>query len=64
MRWREDLAELIVAAAGGDHSVLEFRYHRDVERAHGLPSRPGRCRLPRRAAAGAGAIVCTKHSAW
>ena len=21
----------------GDHSVLEFRYHRDVERAHGLP---------------------------
>ena len=29
--------ELIVAAAGGDHSVLEFRYHRDVERAHGLP---------------------------
>ena len=37
MRWREDLAELIVAAAGGDHSVLEFRYHRDVERAHGLP---------------------------
>jgi hypothetical protein len=37
LRWREDLAELIVAAAGGDHSVLEFRYHRDVERAHGLP---------------------------
>jgi hypothetical protein len=37
MRWREDLAELIVAAASGDHSVLEFRYHRDVERAHGLP---------------------------
>ena len=38
LRWREDLAELIVAAAGGDHSVLEFRYHRDVERAHGLPA--------------------------
>jgi len=29
--------ELTVAATGGDHSVLEFRYHRDVERAHGLP---------------------------
>ena len=37
LRWRSDLHELIVAAAGGDHSVLEFRYHRDVELAHGLP---------------------------
>jgi Transcriptional regulator, AbiEi antitoxin len=37
LRWRADLHELIVAAAAGDHSVLEFRYHRDVERAHGLP---------------------------
>ena len=37
LRWRADLDELIVAAAGGDHSVLEFRYHCDVERAHGLP---------------------------
>jgi alkylated DNA nucleotide flippase Atl1 len=37
LRWRADLQELMVAAAGGDHSVLEFRYHRDVERAHGLP---------------------------
>jgi hypothetical protein len=37
LRWRADLSELVVAAAGGDHSVLEFRYHRDVERAHGLP---------------------------
>jgi hypothetical protein len=37
LRWRADLDELIVAADGGDHSVLEFRYHRDVERAHGLP---------------------------
>jgi hypothetical protein len=37
LRWRADLHELIAAAAGGDHSVLEFRYHRDVELAHGLP---------------------------
>jgi len=37
LRWRSDLHELIAAAAGGDHSVLEFRYHRDVERAHELP---------------------------
>jgi hypothetical protein len=41
LRWRADLHELITAAGGGDHSVLEFRYHRDVERAHGLP-RPAR----------------------
>jgi hypothetical protein len=37
LRWRTDLHELIAAAASGDHSVLEFRYERDVERAHGLP---------------------------
>jgi hypothetical protein len=37
LRWRTDLHELMVAAASGDHSVLEFRYERDVERAHGLP---------------------------
>lgn len=37
LRWRADLRELVTAAAGGDHSVLEFRYHRDVEQAHGLP---------------------------
>lgn len=37
LRWRTELHELITAAEGGDHSVLEFRYERDVERAHGLP---------------------------
>jgi hypothetical protein len=37
LRWRADLYELIAAAASGDHSVLEYRYERDVERAHGLP---------------------------
>ncbi|HLI40809.1 MAG TPA: type IV toxin-antitoxin system AbiEi family antitoxin domain-containing protein [Streptosporangiaceae bacterium] len=37
LRWRADLAELIRAAAEGNESVLEFRYERDVERAHGLP---------------------------
>jgi hypothetical protein len=37
LRWRTDLHELIAAAADGDHSVLEFRYDRDVERAHRLP---------------------------
>jgi hypothetical protein len=37
LRWRAELHELIAAAAGGDHSVLEYRYDRDVERAHALP---------------------------
>lgn len=37
LRWRTDLNELITAAADGNHSVLEYRYDRDVERAHGLP---------------------------
>ena len=41
LRWRADLQEILEAAVTGDHSVLEFRYHRDVERAHGLPE-PGR----------------------
>lgn len=38
LRWRSDLHELITAAASGDHSVLEYRYGRDVERAHRLPT--------------------------
>jgi hypothetical protein len=37
VRWHADLDGLITAAGGGNHSVLEFRYHRDVERAHDLP---------------------------
>jgi hypothetical protein len=38
LRWREELDELVGDAAAGDESVLEFRYTRDVERAHGLPT--------------------------
>jgi hypothetical protein len=37
LRWRADLHGVLEAAVTGDHSVLEYRYHRDVERAHGLP---------------------------
>ena len=37
LRWRNRLDEIVAAAAGGAHSVLEFRYDRDVERAHRLP---------------------------
>src|SRR5579875_1068767 len=38
LRWRRQLDEIVTAAAGGTHSVLEFRYDRDVAGAHGLPA--------------------------
>lgn len=37
MRWRGQLAELLGSPCSGVHSVLEYRYLRDVERAHRLP---------------------------
>ncbi|WP_203926536.1 type IV toxin-antitoxin system AbiEi family antitoxin domain-containing protein [Virgisporangium ochraceum] len=37
MRWRRDLTAALADAAAGCHSVLEYRYRRFVERAHGLP---------------------------
>ncbi len=37
MRWRAELNDVLAAAGSGVHSVLEYRYLRDVERAHGLP---------------------------
>jgi hypothetical protein len=37
LRWRAELNEIIPRAADGAHSVLEYRYDRDVEQAHGLP---------------------------
>jgi len=44
LRWRRELDEIITAAAGGAHSVLEYRHDRDVQRAHGLP--PARKQVP------------------
>jgi hypothetical protein len=44
LRWRAELEGLVRAAAGGAHSVLEFRYDRDVECAHGLP--PAKRQVP------------------
>jgi very-short-patch-repair endonuclease len=38
LRWRAALARACAAADAGCHSVLELRYLRDVERAHGLPA--------------------------
>lgn len=37
MRWRDELDDVLAAAGDGIHSALEYRYLRDVERAHGLP---------------------------
>ena len=37
LRWRSLLDDMIHATVTGDHSVLEHRYERDVERVHGLP---------------------------
>ncbi len=37
MRWRVELDDVLAASGDGIHSVLEYRYVRDVERAHGLP---------------------------
>jgi hypothetical protein len=38
VRWRAELTELLTADAAGFHSILERRYHCDVERPHGLPT--------------------------
>jgi very-short-patch-repair endonuclease/predicted transcriptional regulator of viral defense system len=37
-RWRSALAQMLTDPDGPVHSVLEYRYYRDVERAHRLPS--------------------------
>jgi hypothetical protein len=37
VRWRPQLTELLSPDAAGIHSLLEYRYHHDVERPHGLP---------------------------
>jgi hypothetical protein len=38
MRWRKDIGVALADVASGVNSLLEFRYRRDVERAHGLPA--------------------------
>lgn len=48
LRWRRELLYALDDAAAGDHSLLELRYHRNVERAHGLPS--ARRQRPRKTA--------------
>jgi hypothetical protein len=38
IRWRTEMSLALRDVADGVHSPLEFRYLRDVERAHGLPT--------------------------
>ncbi|MFK3981989.1 hypothetical protein ACI2K4_16630 [Micromonospora sp. NPDC050397] len=48
MRWRTELLAALADDAGGCHSLLELRYLRDVERAHGLPPGVRQAVRPRR----------------
>ncbi len=45
MRWRSELGAALQAIWDGAHSVLEFRYLRDVERAHQLPRATRQARI-------------------
>lgn len=47
LRWRGPLTQILSDPGGGVHSVLEFRYYRDVERAHCLPSATRQVRVVR-----------------
>jgi very-short-patch-repair endonuclease len=38
VRWREEIVGALPLIADGVHSYLEYRYVRDVEQAHGLPT--------------------------
>ncbi len=38
LRWRCELAAVLAEIGSGVHSLLEYRYVRDVERPHGLPA--------------------------
>jgi hypothetical protein len=38
LRWRAEIEQALGDVASGAHSALEYRYLRDVERAHGLPA--------------------------
>ena len=51
MRWRTEIGMALRDVAHGVHSPLEYRYLRDVERAHGLPA------SDRQAAAWQGRVV-------
>jgi hypothetical protein len=45
MRWRKEIERACADVSRGCHSVLELRYLRDVERAHGLPAADRQVRM-------------------
>jgi hypothetical protein len=47
-RWRAEITEALGDVAAGAHSPLEYRYVRDVERAHGLPAADRQARADHR----------------
>lgn len=47
MRWRAEVTSALDEVGGGNHSVLEFRYARGVERPHGLPAATRQAWMPR-----------------
>lgn len=47
MRWRKDLTCVLNPDLAGIHSVLEYRYYRDVERPHALPTASRQARAAR-----------------
>jgi hypothetical protein len=47
VRWRADILAALPLIADGVHSLLEYRYVRDVEQAHGLPTAERQARLIR-----------------
>jgi len=47
MRWRAELTTAIAEIGSGVHSLLEYKYVRDVERPHGLPQANRQARITR-----------------
>ncbi len=47
MGWRADLGVALAEIGSGVHSVLEYKYVRDVERPHGLPQASRQARVAR-----------------
>jgi hypothetical protein len=47
LRWRAELGEVLTATGGGVHTLLEYRYYRDVERSHALPPAARQARVVR-----------------
>lgn len=58
LRWRAELQEICGRVGSGEHSLLEMRYARRVEKAHGLPMAE---RQVRRKADGRGYIVDNRY---